>query len=125
MEFGDVVLQKPDGKTVDVALAVVSEGASKVRESRNTEQEGAAEQGRKQQLREAEEVARNAGKGVWRDNLTRPDVSYNMPDDPDAFLAEHGKGKQLEACIEAVNNGSTVRARLQTGPDSYQIVNVA
>lgn len=125
MEFGDVILSKPDGSNVDVALAVVSAGASKVRESRNTEQEGAAEQGRKQQLREAEEAARSAGKGIWEEGLSRPEVSYNMPDDPDAFLAEHGQGKQLEACIEAVNNGSTVRARLQTGPDSYQIVNVA
>lgn len=125
MEFGDVILSKPDGTNVDVALAVVAAGASKVRESRNTEQEGAAEQGRKQQLREAEEAAKAAGKGIWEEGLSRPEVSYNMPDDPDAFLAEHGKGKQLEACIEAVNNGSTVRARLQTGPDSYQIVNVA
>ena len=125
MEFGDVVLQRPDGTSVDVALAVVAAGASKVRESRNVEQEGASEQTRKQTLREAEESARAHGEGLWQDDLKRPHVNFSMPDDPDAFLAEHGKGKKLDAVVEGINNGTTVRVRLQVGPGAYQIVNVA
>lgn len=126
MEFGDVVVQKPNStETVDVAMAVVSAGAAKVRESRNLDIESASEQSRKVDLREAEEAAKNAGRGLWADDVTKLDVNYNMPDDPDAFLAEHGKGKKLGACIEGVNNGSTVRARLQTGPSTYQIANIA
>lgn len=131
LEFGDVVVQKQitDGtgstEIIDCALASVQAGASKVRESRNADMEGAAEQSRKAQLRQAEDDAKSAARGLWADEVTRVEVNYNMPDDPDAFLAEHGKGKKLDAVVEAVNNGSTVRARLQTGPHSYQIVNVA
>lgn len=131
MEFGDVVLARAtpaDPSTVehiDLAYAAVQAGCAKVRESRNVEQEGASEQSRKALLREAEEAAQSAEKGLWAPDPSRPTVNWNFPEDPDAFLNENGKGKKLDACIEAVNNGSTVRARLQVSPDTYQIVNIA
>lgn len=50
-------------------------------------------------------------------------TSYSMPDDPSAFLSKY-KGQQLEALIEGVPNGSTVRARLLLSPDEHQYVNV-
>lgn len=126
MEFGDVVLQRPGTtESVDVALAVVEAGCAKVRESRSNEQEGSSEAARKATLREAEERAKEVKKGLWADDVPHSTVNYNMPDDADAFLGEHGQGKKLDACVEAVNNGSTVRVRLQTGQDTYQIVNLA
>ena len=126
MEFGNVILQKSgSGETVDISLAIVQAGHAKIRESRNIEQEGANEQTRKVTLREAEESAKSAGKGIWAETVPHPSVNYNMPDDPDAFLNEHAKGKKVDACVEAVNNGSTVRARLRIGPEDYQIINIA
>lgn len=130
MEFGDVIFVRPQSNDapVDVAHAVVSAGCAKVRESRNVDQEGESEKARKAVLREAEENAKNAGKGVWSAEPEKYDVQFNMPEDPDKFLAEFGSaqgGKQLDACIEGVNNGSTVRARLQTGENTFQVVNVA
>lgn len=124
-EFGSVVLSKTPEEQVDVGLAVVRAGAAKVRESKNAESEGVPEQTRKAELREAEEQAKNDNAGLWAEDAIKCTVNYSMPDDPDAFLSEYGKGKKVDACIEGINNGTTVRARLQIAPDTYQVVTIA
>ena len=131
LEFGNVVLSKPDGSNIDVGLTLLQQGAAKVRESRNTTttttegSENAAEQARKVQLGEAEQQAKSEGLGLWAEDVQKIDVRYSMPDDPDAFMDQFGKGKKVDACIESVNNGTTVKARIQVAPDTYQVVTVA
>lgn len=128
MEFGNVVLSKPDGTNVDVALAVVRAGAAKVREARenaSSSSENTAEQDRRIQLTEAEQQAKNEGLGLWAEDVQKVTVNYAMPEDADAFMDQFGKGKKVDACVEGVNNGTTVRVRIQTSPDTYQVVTVA
>lgn len=128
LEFGNVVLSKPDGSNVDVGLAVIQNGAAKVRELRSNAPEGSensTEQARKVQLGEAEQQAKSEGLGLWAEDVQKIEVKYSMPEDPDAFMDEFGKGKKVDACIEGVNNGTTVRARIQVAPDTYQVVTVA
>ena len=47
-----------------------------------------------------------------------------MPEDPAAFLSQH-KGRPIEAVIEAVPNGSTVRARLLVSPTEHQVISLS
>ncbi|KAK9894247.1 hypothetical protein P389DRAFT_174287 [Cystobasidium minutum MCA 4210] len=129
MEFGNVVLSKPDGTNVDVAFAVVRAGAAKVREGRTGTTEGSndntAEQTRRIELGEAEQQAKSEGLGLWAEDVTKMEVKYSMPEDADSFMDQFGKGKKVDACIEGVNNGTTVRARIQVAPDTYQVVTIA
>lgn len=128
MEFGNVVLSKPDGTNVDVALAVVRAGAAKVREGRTSSGEGSentSEQARRIELGEAEQQAKDEGLGLWAEDVQKMEVKYSMPEDADSFMEQFGKGKKVDACIEGVNNGTTVRARIQVAPDTYQVVTVA
>lgn len=46
-----------------------------------------------------------------------------MPDDPAAFLAQH-KGQLIDAVIEGVPNGTSVRARLLLSPTEHQFINL-
>lgn len=129
MEFGTVVLSKPDGTNVDVALAVVRAGAAKVREGRTSSggegSENTSEQARRIELGEAEQQAKEEGLGLWAEDVQKIEVKYSMPEDADSFMEQFGKGKKIDACIEGVNNGTTVRARIQVAPDTYQVVTVA
>lgn len=129
MEFGNVVLSKPDGTNVDVALAVVRAGAAKVREGRTSSggegSENTSEQARRIELGEAEQQAKEEGLGLWAEDVQKIEVKYSMPEDADSFMEQFGKGKKIDACIEGVNNGTTVRARIQVAPDTYQVVTVA
>lgn len=130
MEFGNVILSKPDGTNVDVALAVVRAGAAKVREGRSTTgpsegSENNTEQTRRIELGEAEQQAKDERLGLWAEDVQKIEVKYSMPEDVDSFMDQFGKGKKIDACIEGVNNGTTVRARIQVAPDTYQVVTVA
>ncbi|KAK4054505.1 hypothetical protein OIV83_000999 [Microbotryomycetes sp. JL201] len=125
LEFGNITLATPQGEKVDVGLAVVKNGWAKVREGGKSgnEDEGEAPS-RKDQLKAAEEEARNAQRGLWSASpAPERETNYNMPEDPAAFLAEH-KGKPIDAVIEACLNGSTVRARLLLSPTHHQLATV-
>jgi staphylococcal nuclease domain-containing protein 1 len=133
LEFGVVLA----GGEIDVGLAVVKAGFAKVRDGAGKDAE---EGGRTSQLREAQDEAQAAGKGVWGVSK-QATVDYSMPEDPVAFLAEH-KGVPVDgelaastpeeslltrtppAIIEAVSNGSSIRARLLLSPTHHQIVNL-
>ncbi|KAM0791327.1 hypothetical protein ACM66B_005797 [Microbotryomycetes sp. NB124-2] len=124
LEFGNITLTTPSGEKVDVALAIVKNGWAKVREGKSSGEEEGEAVSRKDQLKAAEEEAKNAQRGLWSAApAPEREVNYNMPEDPAAFLAEH-KGRPVDAVIEACLNGSTVRARLLLSPIQHQFVTV-
>ncbi|KAH9448966.1 hypothetical protein MJO29_009850 [Puccinia striiformis f. sp. tritici] len=126
-EFGVALLVSDSNPPVDVALEIVKNGWAKLRENTkpgNAEDETdgeSPEQARRNQLKEAEEMARLEGKGLWSETNPSLEVNYSMPEDPAAFLSEY-KGKNLDAVIENVSNGTTVRARLLLSPNQHQLV---
>jgi len=126
-EFGVALLTSGTNSPVDVALEIVKNGWAKLRENTklgNADDEnngGNPEQDRRNQLKEAEETARREGKGLWAETPPTLEVHYSMPEDPAAFLREY-KGKSLDAIIETVSNGTTVRARLMLSPEKHQFV---
>lgn len=105
---------------VDVALEMVRQGWAKVRES--SAKVGEEETARRAALKAAEDEARSELRGQFG-SASHRDVEYSMPLDPVAFLAEH-KHKPLDAVIEAVVNGGTVRARLLISPTQHQYVQI-
>lgn len=125
LEFGNIFVTSPSGDKVDVALSLVKNGWAKVREGKsggNDDENGPTT--RKAALKDAEEEASTAHRGLWSASpAPERQVEYSMPDDPAAFLAEH-KGKPIDAVIEACLNGSTVRARLLLTPTQHQFVTV-
>lgn len=122
LEFGTVTAKSSSGEDIDVATAVVTAGWAKVRESRgNADEEDGA---KREALVAAEDEAKTMARGLWS---TAPpperQVSFVMPEDPAAFLAKY-KSQPLDAVIEAVPSGSSVRARLLLSPTQHQFVNV-
>ncbi|MBW0476193.1 hypothetical protein O181_015908 [Austropuccinia psidii MF-1] len=127
-EFGIVHLPSPPNASVDVAMEIVKNGWAKIRDvnskfanTDNDDSIGDPFQDRRNQLKEAEEIAKQETKGLWGEVQAAMEVNYSMPEDPAAFLSEH-KGKPLEAIIESVSNGTTVRARLLLGPLQHQLI---
>ncbi|KAL1728856.1 hypothetical protein EV714DRAFT_252339 [Schizophyllum commune] len=85
---------------------------------------GADEDPRTKMLRELESEAKAAGKGLWNPHgpMARK-VHYTMPEDSQAFLTEY-KGKQLDAIVEQVRDGTTLRVRLLLDGE-HQMANIA
>ncbi|KAA1111977.1 Tudor domain containing [Puccinia graminis f. sp. tritici] len=108
---------------------MVKNGWAKLRENTkpgnaDDENDGdSPEQDRRNQLKEAEETAQREGRGVWAEDTPNLKINYSMPKDPAAFLSEY-KGKTLDAVIETVSNGTTVRARLLLRPSQHRFVTV-
>ncbi|KAL5528449.1 hypothetical protein ACEPAF_7585 [Sanghuangporus sanghuang] len=72
-----------------------------------------------------EDDARANGRGMWNPQGPKTrQVHYNMPENSQAFLQEW-KGKSLDAIVESVRDGSTVRARLLMPEGDHQFINVA
>lgn len=107
LEFG-IVYGGASGE-IDVALEAVKAGWAKVREGGGKggeEEEGS----RKALLKAAEEEARVAGKGQWAPaGPPERTVEYSMPEDCNAFLAEH-KGKPLDGELFARSLSSGISA---------------
>ncbi|KAL1745690.1 hypothetical protein HDZ31DRAFT_62896 [Schizophyllum fasciatum] len=103
----------------DLSVELTKAGWAKVKDHK-----GADEDPRTKMLRELENEARAAGKGLWNPHgpMARK-VHYTMPEDSQAFLAEY-KGKQLDAIVEQVRDGSTLRVRLLLDGE-HQMANIA
>ncbi|KAM0752525.1 hypothetical protein T439DRAFT_324618 [Meredithblackwellia eburnea MCA 4105] len=135
LEFGIVFAHNPaTGSVVDVALETLKQGWAKLRDGAGPKSSQDSPQAadtttlsdpdaRRQQLKDAEDHARAAGKGIWAQEAPNRTVEHSMPEDPAAFLAQF-KGVPIDAIIEATPNGSTVRARLLLSPTEHQVVQV-
>ncbi|KAH8079445.1 transcription factor [Cristinia sonorae] len=76
--------------------------------------------------RELEAEAKAAGKGIWNPHGPKArQVNYLMPEDSQGFITEW-KGKSIDAIVEQVKDGSTLRLRLLL-PDGnvHQFINIA
>lgn len=129
-EFAHVYLppKGPGLPDTDVAREIISAGWAKVHDSgsrrnANSQPEEEEEGGWKAKLRELQEEAKAAARGVWGpDELFK--VDHTMPDDTQSFLAEY-KGKPLESVVEQVRDGSMLRVRLFLSPRHHQLVNLS
>ncbi|KAG6849990.1 hypothetical protein H0H93_002780 [Arthromyces matolae] len=75
--------------------------------------------------RELENEAKTAGRGLWNPHGPQARlVHHSMPEDSQAFVAEW-KGKPLDAIVEYVRDGTTLRARLLMPDGEHQVVNIA
>ncbi|KAG5730041.1 hypothetical protein E4T56_gene5842, partial [Termitomyces sp. T112] len=75
--------------------------------------------------RELENEARAAGRGLWNPHGPQARaVHHTMPEDSQAFITEW-KGKSLDAIVEYVRDGTTLRVRLLMPDGEHQIVNIA
>ncbi|KAF9648581.1 transcription factor [Thelephora ganbajun] len=104
---------------LDVTIEILKNGWAKLKELKREPTEEDLKR------REAETEAKNGEKGIWNphDSQART-VEYNMPVDSQAFMTTW-KGKPVDAIIENVKDGSTVRVRLLLSEDEHQFVNVA
>ncbi|KAJ6499990.1 hypothetical protein C8R47DRAFT_970738 [Mycena vitilis] len=75
--------------------------------------------------RELENEAKSAGRGLWNPHGPQARaVHHTMPSDSQAFVSEW-KGKSLDAIVEQVRDGTTLRVRLLMPDGEHQIVNIA
>ncbi|KAK7053364.1 hypothetical protein VNI00_003990 [Paramarasmius palmivorus] len=104
---------------VDLTSEVLKNGWGKVKESKRdpTDEDNAR--------RELEGEAKAAGKGIWNPHGPKACyINHNMPTDSQAFVNEW-KGKNIDAIVEQVRDGSTLRVRLLLPEGDHQIVNIA
>lgn len=108
-EFGTVLVGSTDPeKGENVALKLVAEGLARVRENSSDAV-----------LKEAQEAAKAAGKGVWSgdSSVGVRKITWDL-DNPRQLVDQMG-GKPVKAIIEHVRDGTTVRAFLL--PDFHHI----
>ncbi|KAJ6625540.1 hypothetical protein B0H10DRAFT_2312806 [Mycena sp. CBHHK59/15] len=75
--------------------------------------------------RELESEAKSSGKGLWNPHGPQARaVHHTMPTESQAFVSEW-KGKSLDAIVEQVRDGTTLRVRLLMPDGEHQIVNIA
>ncbi|KAH9832295.1 transcription factor [Rhodofomes roseus] len=75
--------------------------------------------------RDLESEAKASGKGIWNPHGQKArTVHYMMPTDSQGFISEW-KGQPLEAIVEQVKDGSTVRVRLLMPEGDHQFANIA
>ncbi|KAH8916110.1 transcription factor [Atractiella rhizophila] len=120
-EFGIIYLPSKDN--MDVALEVLRQGWAKLREGNSKKEGEEEEEERKRLMREKEEEAKREGRGIWAGSPPERTVEYTMPSDPAAFLTTH-KGTNIDALVESVQSGSTLRVRLLLSPTSHQLINL-
>ncbi|KAJ9122184.1 hypothetical protein QFC24_004414 [Naganishia onofrii] len=131
-EYGIIKMAplQPGGQPQDVAMVVVANGWAKVREGGGEGEElirrlGADEAKRREGLRAAEAEAQAAGKGMWVEGgEPQRTVHFQMPTDSQAFIDQY-KGKEIDAIVEQVRDGSSIRVRLLLDDGSHQYINLA
>ncbi|KAF9529408.1 transcription factor [Crepidotus variabilis] len=103
---------------VDLSAELLKNGWAKVKEIKR---EPTEEDNRRRDL-EAE--AKAAGKGVWNPHGPQARVvNHSMPVDSQAFVAEW-RGKPIDALVEQVRDGTTVRVRLYMPDGDHQMANI-
>ncbi|KAJ7703098.1 hypothetical protein B0H17DRAFT_1157205 [Mycena rosella] len=103
----------------DLALELLKNGWAKLKDIKR---EHTDEDLRK---RELESEAKSAGKGLWNPHGPQARaVHHTMPADSQAFVSEW-KGKSLDAIVEQVRDGTTLRVRLLMPDGEHQVVNIA
>ncbi|KAN0109313.1 hypothetical protein V8E52_009497 [Russula decolorans] len=71
-----------------------------------------------------ESEAKSASRGLWNPHGPKArQVIHNMPLDSQGFINEW-KGKQLDALVESVRDGTTLRVRLFMPDGEHQFVNI-
>ncbi|KAF8161178.1 hypothetical protein B0H34DRAFT_781782 [Crassisporium funariophilum] len=104
---------------VDLSLELLRNGWAKLKEIKR---EPTEEDNKK---RDAENEAKAAGKGVWNPHGQQARaVNHTMPIDSQAFVTEW-KGKPIDAIVEQVRDGTTLRVRLLMPDGEHQMVNIA
>ncbi|GLC57824.1 hypothetical protein PLESTB_001270800 [Pleodorina starrii] len=119
-EFGSVFLNQQD----NVAIAVVSNGWAKVREI------GKEQSPYLEDLKRGEEAAKSAGHGMWSKDPQRTaravrETVGQEDDAAGALLARVGKGGMVDAVVEAVLGGSSLRLTLLPNGTISLLVNLA
>ncbi|KII92084.1 hypothetical protein PLICRDRAFT_50514 [Plicaturopsis crispa FD-325 SS-3] len=103
----------------DLASELLKNGWAKVKELKRDPTE---EDTRKKDL---ENEARSNGKGIWNPHGPQSRaVNHQMPTDSQAFVSEW-KGKSIDAIVEQVRDGSTLRVRLLMPDGEHQFANIA
>ncbi|TFK44793.1 hypothetical protein BDQ12DRAFT_702162 [Crucibulum laeve] len=75
--------------------------------------------------RDLENEAKAGGKGLWNPHGQQARaVHHTMPADSQAFVTEW-KGKSIDAIVEQVRDGTTLRVRLLMPDGEHQMVNIA
>ncbi|KAK1924792.1 transcription factor [Papiliotrema laurentii] len=131
-EFANVLMAPagPGQPPRDVAQTIVEAGWAKVRDGVGEGDEavrrlGAEEAKRREGLRAAEAQAQDEGRGIWsKDPESQRTVSFQMPADPQAFVEEH-QGKEIDAIVEQVRDGTLLRVRLLLEDGNHQFINLA
>ncbi|OAX42282.1 hypothetical protein K503DRAFT_797296 [Rhizopogon vinicolor AM-OR11-026] len=104
---------------VDVASEMLRNGWAKIKESKRDPTDDDI------QKRDIEAEAKAAGKGLWNSHGPQARaVHQTMPAESQAFVSEW-KGKSLDALVEQVRDGSTLRLRLFMPDGEHQMVNIA
>ncbi|KAI0063561.1 transcription factor [Artomyces pyxidatus] len=104
---------------LDVSNELLRNGWAKVKEFKRDPTD---EDNKRKDL---ENEAKAAGRGVWNPHGPKAhEIIYTMPLDSQAFITEW-KGKSLDALVEAVRDGSTLRVRLLMPEGEHQFINIA
>ncbi|KAH9915674.1 transcription factor [Fomitopsis serialis] len=104
---------------VDLASELLRNGWAKLKDMKREPAEDDL------QRRELESEAKAAGKGVWNPHGPKArTVHYMMPTDSQGFISEW-KGRPIDAILEQVKDGSTVRVRLLMPEGDHQFANIA
>ncbi|KAF8806427.1 transcription factor [Phlegmacium glaucopus] len=104
---------------VDLTSELLKSGWVKLKEIKR---EATDEDNKKKEI---ENEAKAAGKGIWNPHGQQARaVHYMMPVDSHAFVTEW-KGKSIDAIVEQVRDGTTLRVRLLMPDGEHQMVNIA
>ncbi|KZT65949.1 hypothetical protein DAEQUDRAFT_696411 [Daedalea quercina L-15889] len=104
---------------VDIASELIRNGWAKLKDMKREPTEDDLRK------RDLESEAKAQGKGIWNPHGPKArTVHYMMPTDSQSFIAEW-KGRPLDAIIEQVKDGSTVRVRLLLPEGDHQFANIA
>ncbi|GJE95916.1 nuclease domain-containing protein [Phanerochaete sordida] len=103
---------------VDIATQLIKAGWAKLKEMKREPTEADLKK------REFETEAKTAGKGIWNPHGPMAHkVHYMMPEDSQGFITEW-KGKSIDAVVEQVKDGSTLRVRLLLPDGDHQFANI-